>query len=114
MSLEGSLETAADGTRDAVMFVFTVTNSGDEPVDLQFSDACKAEFVLEDDGDEIWRFTEGRMFAQVLSSDALAPGEATTYEAEWSDPDPGDYTAVAELRAQDEHCAARADVSVPS
>lgn len=114
MTLEGTLETAADGTRDAVMFVFTVSNSGGEPVDLQFSDACKAEFVLKDDGDEVWRFSEGRMFAQVLSSETLEAGAETTYEAEWSDPEPGDYTAAAELRAQDERCTARAGVSVPS
>ncbi|SEQ46520.1 BsuPI-related putative proteinase inhibitor [Natrinema salaciae] len=115
MTLDGSLETAADGTRDAVMLVFTVTNTGDEAVDLQFSDACKAEFVLEDDeGAEVWRFTEGRMFAQVLSSETIAPGEEATYEAEWSDPVPGEYTAVAELRAQSARCEARTSVSVPS
>lgn len=114
MSLEGALETAADGGRDAVMFVFTVTNTSDEAVDLQFSDSCKAEFVVEDDADEVWRFTEGRMFAQVLSSETLGPGEAATYEAEWSDPDPGEYTAIAELRARDATCDARTDVSVSS
>lgn len=113
MTLEGSLETTADGTRDAVMFVFTVTNASDEAVDLQFSDACKAEFVLEDGDEEVWRFTEGRMFAQVLSSETVAPGEAATYEAEWSDPEPGEYTATAELRAQESTCGARTDVSVP-
>jgi hypothetical protein len=112
MSLEGALETAADGARDAVMFVFTVTNTGDEAVELQFSDSCKAEFVVEDDGTEVWRFTEGRMFAQVLSSETLGPGEQATYEAEWSDPEPGEHTAVAELRAQNESCEARIDVSI--
>ena len=114
MSLEGSLETATDGDRDAVMFVFTVTNTGDERVELQFSDACTADFALEDDGDEIWRFSEGRMFAQVLSSETLAPGESTVYEAEWSDPAPGEYTATAELQAQNESCDARTEVSVRS
>lgn len=114
MTLEGSLETAGDDERDAVLFVFTVTNAGSEPVELQFTDACKAEFVLEDAGNEIWRFTEGRAFAQVLSSETLAPDESATYEAEWSAPEPGEYTALAELRANDETCEARTDVSVPS
>lgn len=114
MSLEGSLETTADGSRDAVMFVFTVRNEGDEEIELEFSDSCKADFALEDDDGEIWRFSDGRMFAQVLSSDVLAPGEETTYEAEWSDPEPGEYTAVAELQAQNEACEAGTDVSIPS
>ncbi|WP_226481693.1 BsuPI-related putative proteinase inhibitor [Natrinema amylolyticum] len=113
MSLEGSLETPADGSRDAVMFVFTVTNTSDESVELEFSDACKAEFVLVDDGSEVWRFSEGRMFAQVLSSERLDPGESTTYEAEWSDPEPGEYTAIAELRARETDCEATTTVTVP-
>ncbi|SEV98032.1 BsuPI-related putative proteinase inhibitor [Natrinema salifodinae] len=119
MSLEGSLETAGDDERDAVLFVLTVTNEGDEPIELQFSDACKAEFVLVDgddtgdgEGEEVWRFTEGRMFAQVLSSETLEPGDSSSYEAEWSDPEPGEYAAVAELRARNETCDARTDVSV--
>ncbi|WP_222919498.1 BsuPI-related putative proteinase inhibitor [Natrinema sp. SYSU A 869] len=112
MSLEGSLETPADGSRDAVMFVFAVTNTGDEPVELEFSDACKAEFVLAADDEEVWRFSEERMFAQVLSSETLDPGESTTYEAEWSDLEPGEYTATAALQARERTCKATTPVTV--
>ncbi|ELY74409.1 BsuPI-related putative proteinase inhibitor [Natrinema pallidum] len=112
MTLEGALETTADGARDAVLFVFTVTNTGDEPVELAFTDGCKAEFVLVDDGNEVWRFSDGRMFAQVLSSAELDPGETTTYEAEWSDPDPGEYTAIATLQARKRDCEATTTVTV--
>lgn len=114
MSLEGSLEIAGTGSRGAVTFAFTVTNTGSKPVDLQFSDACKAEFVVEDEGREVWRFTDGRMFTQMLSTERLAAGEETTYEAEWETPQTGEYTAVAELRAQDATCAARTDLTVSS
>ncbi|WP_137289721.1 BsuPI-related putative proteinase inhibitor [Natronorubrum halophilum] len=114
MTLEGSLEAAVDGATDAVSFAFTVTNEGAEPVELRFTDACKAEFVVSDDGNERWRFTEGRLFAQVLGSETLAPDESATYEAEWSAAEPGEYTALAELRAKDENCEARTALSVPS
>ncbi|WP_254763634.1 BsuPI-related putative proteinase inhibitor [Natrinema marinum] len=114
MTLEGSLETAGDDAGDAVLFAFTVTNAGGEPVELRFSDACKAEFVVIDDGEEIWRFSEGRMFAQVLESETLGPGASASYEAEWADPERGTYEAVAELRAQDEDCEARTTLSVRS
>ncbi|MDS0474312.1 BsuPI-related putative proteinase inhibitor [Natrinema sp. 1APR25-10V2] len=114
MTLDGSLETAGDDARDAVLFVFTVTNAGSEPVELRFSDACKAEFVVIDSDEEVWRFSEGRMFAQVLESETIAPGESTTYEAEWSDPEPGTYEAVADLRAQDETCEAQTALSIQS
>ncbi|ELZ14118.1 hypothetical protein C478_07599 [Natrinema thermotolerans DSM 11552] len=113
MTLEGSLETAADGSRDAVMFVFTVTNAGEAAIELDFADACKAEFLVVDDGTEVWRFSEGRAFAQMLSSDRLEPGGSTTYEAEWSDPEPGEYTAIAKLRARERTCEATTAVAVP-
>jgi hypothetical protein len=114
MSLEGSLETAGEDARDAVLFVFTVTNDGSEPVELRFEDSCKAEFVVAAAGTEIWRFSEGRAFAQVLESTTLEPGASTTYEAEWSDPEPGAHTATAALRATDATCEARTGVSVPA
>lgn len=116
MALEGTLEAdVSSGTpgSDAVTLEFSVTNTGSEPVELQFSDACKAEFVVEDEGREVWRYTDGRMFAQMISSERIAPDETATYEAEWENPRSGEYTAVAELRAQEAICEARTDVSVP-
>lgn len=115
MTLEGRLE--ADVSTDSsgakiVQFAFAVTNTGADPVDLQFSDAAKAEFVVTDDGREVWRFTEGRMFAQMLSTERLAPEETATYEAEWTEPRPGGYVAVAELRARETTCEARTDFAV--
>ncbi|AEH38306.1 BsuPI-related putative proteinase inhibitor [Halopiger xanaduensis] len=118
MTLEGSLEarvsTDGDGTGSpAVAFRFTVTNTGAEPLELQFSDAAKAEFVVQDEDREVWRFTEGRAFMQMLSAERLAPEESTTYDGEWERPRPGEYTAVAELRAQEASCEARTEFIVP-
>ena len=116
MTLEGSLEAtvSTDETGSAtVEFAFTVTNAGSETVELQFSDAAKAEFVVRDDGREVWRFTEGRAFMQMISSERLAPGESSTYDGAWEDPRPGEYDAVAELRAQEATCEARTEFAVP-
>lgn len=115
MALEGRLEaTVSSGTPEpeTVTFAFTVTNTGSDPVEVQFSDAAKAEFVVEDEGREVWRFTDGRAFTQMISSERLEPGEETTYEAEWDDPRTGEYTVVAELRMQEATCEARTDVTV--
>ena len=121
MTLEGTLDadvrsTDGDSRSAAVAFAFTVTNAGSEPVELQFSDMCKAEFVVRDaDGDrEVWRFTEGRMFAQMLSRDELEPEASATYTAEWERPRPGEYTATAELRAREATCEAETAVTVPA
>jgi hypothetical protein len=115
MTLEGRLEAdvSADGRgTTAVEFAFTVRNVGPEPATIQFPDACKAEFVVREDGREVWCFTEGRMFAQMLSSETLGPDETVTYEAEWMGPEAGGYAAVAELRAREATCEARTQFAV--
>lgn len=109
MGLDGTLDVTVD---DGVAFAFAVTNDGDEPVDLTFSDALEADFAVRDGDDEVWRFSEGRMFAQALGSETLAPDETATYEATWSDPSPGDYVAVATLEAREQDCEARAEFAV--
>lgn len=107
--MDASLDvTVADG----VSFRFTVINDGSEPVELTFRDAGQADFAVYDDGDEVWRWSDGRMFAQVLQSARLEPGEEAVFEEEWPDPDPGDYTAEAELRVTDHDVRARTPFSV--
>ncbi|MEY7847827.1 BsuPI-related putative proteinase inhibitor [Natrarchaeobius sp. A-rgal3] len=115
MTLEGSLEAtvSTDGGGRTVAFAFTATNAGSDPLELQFADAAKAEFLVQDEGREVWRFTEGRAFAQMLGSERLAAGESTSYEGEWDDPMTGSYTAVAELRAREHDCEARTEFDVP-
>lgn len=116
MTLDGSLEAtvSTDATgAPTVEFAFTVTNAGSKPTELRFSDAAKAEFVVRDEGREVWRFTDGRAFMQMLSSERLAPGESATYDGEWENPRPGEYTAVAELRAREATCEARTEFAVP-
>lgn len=115
MTLEGALEAtvSTDETgASTVAFTFTVTNAGSETAELQFSDAAKAEFVVQEEGREVWRFTEGRAFMQMLSSELLEPGESTTYGGEWEHPRPGEYTALAALRAQEATCEARTEITV--
>ena len=124
MSLEGTLEvsagvstTEAEGEREpdsrSVEFAFAVENQGEKAVELSFTDAAKAEFVVYEDGQEHWRYTDGRLFAQLLSRDRIEPGGTTTYRATWERAEPGTYTAIATLRAQETDCQARSRFSVP-
>ncbi len=110
MTLEGELDVTA--STETVTFTFAVTNTGSEPIDVQFANACKADFALTRDGEEVWRFSEGRMFAQMISSDRFEPDETIVYDGEWADPEPGTYTAIAELRARDATCEARTECSI--
>jgi hypothetical protein len=107
--LESSLEVTVGG--DSVSFRFTITNGGDTPIELTFRDACKADFAVSEDGEERWRYSDDRMFAQMLTTAELQPGETATFDAEWPDPVPGDYTAEATLRVVEREVTARTPFS---
>ena len=99
--------------RGEVTFRFTVTNTDDESVGLVFPDATEADVAVFDDDEEIWRWSEGRMAAQVVRESSLAPGETATFEMAWPDPPPGRYRGRGELRARDRDCSAETEVAVP-
>lgn len=111
MTLECSLSVAVGD--DGMAFTYAVTNGGDEPIDLQFSDTQEADLVVEDaDGNEAWRWSAGRMFAQMLQQKDLGPGETATYEFEWENAGPGEYEATATLEATNADCDASATFEV--
>ena len=96
MSLEATLDASVDG---AVEFEFRVRNTGDEPVELQFRSSKAADIAVLDDGEEVWRWSAGRMFTQALQSRTLAPGESASHQFTWDDPQSGTYTARGTLEA---------------
>ncbi|MHC3437502.1 BsuPI-related putative proteinase inhibitor [Natrialbaceae archaeon A-gly3] len=104
MTLEGTLEATVS---DHVALEFTVENVGDDPVDLWFPTACEADFAVLEAGEKRWRWSEGRLFAQVVTERRLEVGETVTYNGKWVEPRPGEYTAVASLRARDLECEVR-------
>lgn len=89
------VETADDTAR----FTLTVTNEGDDPVSLTFGDSQRFDFVVRDaeSDTERWRWSEGQMFAQMLGTEELAPGESVEYDAEWAGGDTGSYVCRGEL-----------------
>ncbi|PSP76296.1 hypothetical protein BRC86_01430 [Halobacteriales archaeon QS_3_64_16] len=125
MALRADLETMVEN--EGVHFLLEVTNDGNSPAELTFRDAGKADFAVyengserdpncegEDEREERWRWSEGRMFAQVLQTDRLEPGASSRYEGRWESPDPGTYFAWATLRAQDWNLEATGEFSVES
>jgi hypothetical protein len=99
-------------TGQPVTFAFTVTNPGDDPVSLQFRDSCKADFAVYEGDEEYWRWSEGRMFTQVLQETSLSSGERETFEAAWENPGSGRYTGRAELEAANHTCEAETTFTV--
>lgn len=107
--LDTSLEVTVEGS---VRFRLTVTNGGDRPIELTFRDACHADFAVFDDEVEVWRYSDGRMFAQVLTDARLEPGESASFEEAWPDPTPGEYTAEATLRVRERDVTERTRFAV--
>lgn len=112
MSLEGALGVSVSDDGRDVRLAFTVHNAGSGTADLRFSDACRADFAVLEEGREVWRFTDGRAFAQLIGEESIPPGESVTYDGTWDDPRDGEFAAVAELCAQNTTCEARAEFSV--
>ena len=88
-------------TEDSVRFNLYVTNTSAVGMELNFGSAQRYDFAVETtDGDEIWRWSTDRAFAQVTGQETLAPGESLQYEASWvPGTRTGTYVAIAELRS---------------
>ena len=77
-------------------------NAGDQQTRLPFSSGRTHDaVVLGNDGREVWRWSDGRMFTQALTEISLAPGEEKSIDLlcdlrRVSLP-PGDYSAAAVL-----------------
>ena len=67
----------------------SVTNCGDDPVRRFYRDSQRYDFIVqetedEEVGDEVWRWSADRVFAQVLGEETFGPGETVTYTEVWN------------------------------
>jgi hypothetical protein len=92
-----------------VTFTLTVTNPSAEPVFLCFTSTMKYDFIVSKSGREVWRWSSGKMFAQVLLETALNPEETLQFSQSWEHKDfedagmhPGDYEVVSILYSNPE------------
>jgi len=92
---------------EPVAITLSVTNRGDLPAQLEFANAQKFELTVTRKGREVWRWSAGRMLAQVLATITLGPGDTLTFQEEWNQLDndgdrvpPGDYTVAGWLTAK--------------
>ena len=60
-----------------------VINDRAEPVRLTFNSSKKYDFEVLWEDQRIWRWSAGRLFAQVLTEETLAPGQRQSFEATW-------------------------------
>lgn len=90
--------TLAINVDNGVHFDFDVTNAGTRKLELLFNDGRTHDIVVLDSlGREVWRWSDGRMFTQVVQSKVLRASDTLQFAESWTDPQPGNYVAVAML-----------------
>lgn len=109
--LEATLTVSPSAT--AIGLTLAVENGGTEPITLDFRDGQEYEFVASDeDGVEVWRWSDGRMFAQVLTSEEIEPGASVEFDAAWEQPPAGTYRIEGWLTAETADASAEMTVDV--
>ncbi len=100
---------------DSVRFTFMATNASDAPLELTFPTGQSFDFVVMENGRELWRWSEDRMFTQAIRTETLAPGETRTYHAVWQPPPgvSGRVTVRGFLTAQEHRAEQEAEVQLP-
>jgi hypothetical protein len=97
-------------------FELTVRNTGEQIVTLPFNSAKQFDFEVSRAGKLVARWSNGRVFAQSLSSATIGPGQSLSFTGRWDLRNllgqrvpPGEYqvrgvltTSVAGLKLQDE------------
>ena len=101
--------------RDA-QFALTVKNAGNKHAELDFANGQRYDFVVIDStGREVWQWSSGRMFTQIVQNKQLGSGEMMRVSETWKKPPvaPGKYTVVATLKSSNYPTEQRADFVLP-
>lgn len=92
------------GPGERATFVLRVCNPTSEDAVATFSDGQRYDFEVRRGDRLVWRWSDGRVFPQVLGSQRWGPDECRTWSAEWSGNDgsgnpqgPGTYEVTGVL-----------------
>lgn len=101
--------------KERVVFALRVTNNADKRLELTFPSGQTHDLVVLDQAGEIvWRWSDGRMFTQALQNRLLASDETLSYEASWSPAAKhGTFVAVASLRSENHPIEQRVQFTLP-
>ena len=114
-SKKDSIATSLDvKVADGVKFAFHVTNNTNKRVELRFPSGQTHDlFVLDAQGKEVWRWSNGRMFTQAMQNKVLATNDTLTFTETWRPEGTGTFTAVATLLSENYPTEQRTAFSLP-
>lgn len=80
------LELTAARQPGGYRFTLTVTNTAGSLLPLRFASGQTYDFIVSDPatGREVWRWSRGEFFTQVVRSEAIRPKSAWKFEASWN------------------------------
>jgi len=74
------VDTDAKMTNDGLVLKLKITNRGSKDVVIEHTAANKYDFVLFDEaGNEIYRWSDGKVFLMILTQTTIKPGESVEY-----------------------------------
>jgi hypothetical protein len=114
-TVDAALAVDVSGDATAARFSLAVVNTADRRVEVNFPDGRTRDFAVYDAaGREVWRWSRGRLFTQLMQNKLLTARDSAVYAGAWPSPAPGRYTVVAELRSDNHPIRRTAAFVVPA
>lgn len=87
--------------RDGLRFELSVANNTKKMIELRFPTGQTHDFaVIDARGNEVWRWSDGRMFTQALQNKLVKARDTAVYASSWdAEKMHGTFTAIATLRS---------------
>jgi hypothetical protein len=99
-SARGLALTISENDEHGMSFALELKNPGDKLTEVRFANGKTHDFVVLNDRDqEVWRWSDGRLFTQTLQTKQLQRDEAVRFTATWDTAAPGRYRLVASLNS---------------
>jgi hypothetical protein len=81
--LSTSLE--VDIGRDSVVLALHLTNSGTQPLVLEFNSTQRYDFQVQNaTGATVWTWSADKLFGQMMGTETIGVGESREYRASWA------------------------------
>jgi len=65
---------------EPIIITLTVFNYTEDSLTFVFTSSKRYDFIIKKDEKDIWRWSEGRFFAQVMGEEKIEPGETLIYK----------------------------------
>jgi hypothetical protein len=99
---------------EPIELILKLTNRSKQAIALEFSSSQRYDFEIADSsGTKVWQWSADRMFAQMLGTERLAPGESREYRERVSGSlAPGTYRVTGRITATDSTAEGTATLTV--